>query len=188
MSYMSRILVARSQSNFALSKTVAGHSAIGARNARSRIARSRILVLVMCFVTLYGIVGLRLMQYGLASRVVTSSLGNVAIPASRPEITDRNGEMLATDLDMVSLYAEPRRIVDVDEAVEKLASVVPQLDWQDTYRKLKSQSAFQWLRRQLNSATAGRYSCTGHSWHRFPAGKKTLLSRRFDRGPYPWPR
>ncbi|MQB04445.1 penicillin-binding protein 2 [Agrobacterium tumefaciens] len=149
MSYMSRILAARSQSNFALSKTVAGHSAIGARNARSRIARSRILVLVMCFVTLYGIVGLRLMQYGLASRVVTSSLGNVAIPASRPEITDRNGEMLATDLDMVSLYAEPRRIVDVDEAVEKLASVVPQLDWQDTYRKLKSQSAFQWLRRQL---------------------------------------
>lgn len=149
MSYMSRILVARSQSNFALSKTVAGHSAIGARNARSRIVRSRILVLVMCFVTLYGIVGLRLMQYGLASRVVTSSLGNVAIPASRPEITDRNGEMLATDLDMVSLYAEPRRIVDVDEAVEKLASVVPQLDWQDTYRKLKSQSAFQWLRRQL---------------------------------------
>jgi cell division protein FtsI (penicillin-binding protein 3) len=64
-------------------------------------------------------------------------------------ITDRNGEMLATDLDMVSLYAEPRRIVDADEAVEKLASVVPQLDWQDTYRKLKSQSAFQWLRRQL---------------------------------------
>ncbi|MBO9112642.1 MULTISPECIES: penicillin-binding protein 2 [Rhizobium/Agrobacterium group] len=149
MTYISRIVASRSQSNFELSKPGTARISIGAAKSRTRVTRSRILVLSMCFLALYGIIGVRLMQYGLASPIVTGSHGNVAVPASRPEITDRNGEMLATDLDMVSLYAEPRRIVDADEAIEKLASVVPQLDWQDTYRRLRSQSAFQWLRRQL---------------------------------------
>jgi cell division protein FtsI (penicillin-binding protein 3) len=71
------------------------------------------------------------------------------VVASRPDIVDRNGELLATDLNMLSLYAEPRRIVDADEVIEKLASVLPGIDWSDIHRKLRSPSAFQWLQRQL---------------------------------------
>jgi cell division protein FtsI (penicillin-binding protein 3) len=56
------------------------------------------------------------------------------VVASRPDIVDRNGELLATDLNMVSLYAEPRRIVDADEVIEKLALVLPGIDWSEPPR------------------------------------------------------
>jgi cell division protein FtsI (penicillin-binding protein 3) len=49
----------------------------------------------------------------------------------------------------VSLFAEPHKIVDADEAVERLSTVLKDLDVRDTYRKLSSNSRFQWLRRQL---------------------------------------
>ena len=51
-----------------------------------------------------------------------------AIATARPDILDRNGEMLATDVRAPSLFAEPRRIIDVDEAVELLTAVLPDLD------------------------------------------------------------
>ncbi|RIU97390.1 penicillin-binding protein 2, partial [Klebsiella pneumoniae] len=80
----------------------------------------------------------------------TQTIGNNRpVLASRPDILDRNGEVLATDLDMVSLYAEPRRIVDANEAVEKLNTVIAGLDWAETHRRLRSDSAFQWLKRQI---------------------------------------
>ena len=37
-------------------------------------------------------------------------------------------EVLATDIRTVSLFAEPHRIVDVDEAIEKIRTVLPDLD------------------------------------------------------------
>ena len=69
--------------------------------------------------------------------------------ASRPDIVDRNGEVLATDIKTSSLFAEPRRIVDADEAIEKLATVLPDIEVEQTYHKLKSGAGFVWLRRQL---------------------------------------
>jgi cell division protein FtsI (penicillin-binding protein 3) len=69
--------------------------------------------------------------------------------ASRPDILDRNGEILATDVRTVSLFAEPNKIVDPDEAVELLTSVLPGLDTKTVYKKLTSKSHFQWLERQL---------------------------------------
>jgi cell division protein FtsI (penicillin-binding protein 3) len=149
MAATSRILAFRRKSHFDLVKGAFSTRLIGTGQSRNTETRKRILILMTCFIGVYAVIGVRLVQYGVASPIVPSSLGGGTVPASRPEITDRNGEMLATDIDTVSLYAEPNRIIDADEAVEKLASVIPQLDWQDTYRKLRSKSAFQWLRRQL---------------------------------------
>ncbi len=101
------------------------------------------------FCLAFLVIGARLFQYGLVEPVLTASIGNTNTIASRPDIIDRNGELLATDLDMVSLYADPRRIVDADEVVEKLAAVIRDLDWSETHKKLRSQTAFQWLKRQL---------------------------------------
>jgi cell division protein FtsI (penicillin-binding protein 3) len=98
----------------------------------------------------------RLVYYGLVQPVATGSIdSNVQVVASRPDIVDRNGELLATDLNMVSLFADPRRIVDADEVVEKLAVVIPDLDWSETHKKLRSRTAFQWLRRQLTPKQQG---------------------------------
>jgi cell division protein FtsI (penicillin-binding protein 3) len=123
---------------------------IGTSLSRRKQARRRIGILLAGFAVLYLVLGGRLLQYGLAEPTITASLpADLSGIASRPDILDRNGLLLATDLNMVSLYAEPRRIIDPDEAVEKLATVLCDLDWSDTHRRLNSGSAFQWLRRHL---------------------------------------
>ncbi len=69
----------------------------------------------------------------------------------RPDIIDRNGEVLATDLAVASLYADPRKIYDIDEAVESLTAVVPDLDSKSLRAKLTQPGrAFVWLKRQVS--------------------------------------
>lgn len=69
----------------------------------------------------------------------------------RPDIVDRNGVLLATDVAVASLYADPRKIIDIDEAVEALTAVVPDLDAKTLRAKLTQQGrAFAWLKRQVS--------------------------------------
>src|SRR5690606_28423109 len=111
---------------------------------------NRVGLVIIGFAAFYCVIGGRLVQYGLAEPQVTSSIRPAdRLLASRPDLLDRNGKVLATDIRTVSLYAEPHKIVDADEVIEKLATVLPDLDARSIYRKLSSKSHFQWLRRQL---------------------------------------
>ena len=70
----------------------------------------------------------------------------------RPDIVDRNGVLLATDVAVASLYADPRKIIDVDEAVELLTATVPDLDAKTLRAKLTQPGrAFAWLKRRVSS-------------------------------------
>ncbi|WP_313608823.1 penicillin-binding protein 2 [Rhizobium sp.] len=142
----------KSRAHFIVEGKASPNSKAFAGNAdrRKRDAKQRLAFLIAGFAVMYIAVAARLVQYGIAEPVATGSFNFSAnAVASRPDVLDRNGEVLATDINTVSLYAEPRRIVDADEVVEKLATVLPNLDWGDTHKKLRSASAFQWLRRQL---------------------------------------
>lgn len=111
-------------------------------------ARTRVLLTMGVFLSVYGAIGGRLVYLGLQDP--ETSAGPVSrVTASRPDIVDRNGEVLATDIKTASLFAEPRRIVDADEVIEKLSTVLPDLDAEQTYHKLKSGTGFVWLKRQL---------------------------------------
>ncbi len=122
----------------------------GTRKKSGTQAKSRIIIMMSAFVVVYAVIGGRLVQYGMAQPETVSSIGPPeSMMASRPDLVDRNGEILATDVRTVSLYAEPNKIVDADEAVEMLTSVLPDMDVKGTYKKLTSKSHFQWLRRQL---------------------------------------
>ncbi|MBY5707614.1 peptidoglycan D,D-transpeptidase FtsI family protein [Rhizobium leguminosarum] len=150
MALITRILKLRSRAHFVTERAGSRSTAIqGTRKRRSAETRQRLGVMIAGFTLAFVLISGRLVQYGLADPFVTASMGNPNRVASRPDIVDRNGELLATDLNMVSLYADPRRIVDPDEVVEKLAVVIPNLDWGDTHKKLRSKTSFQWLRRQL---------------------------------------
>lgn len=111
--------------------------------------RSRAGLTLIGFVAIYAVIGGRLVQYGLMSPETTASIGFDQASAARPDIIDRNGEVMATDIKTASLFAEPRRIVDADETIEKISTILPDLDFEETYRKLKSGAGFVWLRREL---------------------------------------
>ena len=68
----------------------------------------------------------------------------------RPDIVDRNGVLLATDVAVASLYADPSKIIDIDEAIELLTATVPDLDAKESRRKLTASKRFAWLKRQVS--------------------------------------
>ncbi|MBO3760860.1 penicillin-binding protein 2 [Ciceribacter sp. L1K23] len=156
MSFLSRIMLLKSQAHFSANSQRVGVSLNtgtfkGTGKRKAELARKRVGLMMAGFVAFYAVIGGRLVQYGYAHpEVVSSILPADRLMASRPDILDRNGEVLATDIRTVSLFAEPHKIVDPDEAVEKLATVLTDLDIKGTYRKLSNpRSHFQWLRRQL---------------------------------------
>ena len=68
----------------------------------------------------------------------------------RPDIVDRNGVLLATDVAVASIFADPSKIIDVDEAIELLTATLPDLDAKDLRRKLSGGKHFAWVKRQVS--------------------------------------
>src|SRR4029450_10701247 len=62
------------------------------------------------------------------SEISVSLTETVGESFARPDIVDRNGRLLATDVEAYSLFADPARILDRDEVVEKLSGIFPDLD------------------------------------------------------------
>jgi cell division protein FtsI (penicillin-binding protein 3) len=76
---------------------------------------------------------------------------------ARPNITDRNGRLLASDIPAPTLDADPSVIVDVDEAVERLTEILSDLDPASLRRDLSDRSRrFVRIRRGLSPNTAQR--------------------------------
>ncbi|KIE04159.1 Peptidoglycan synthetase FtsI [Candidatus Jidaibacter acanthamoeba] len=67
----------------------------------------------------------------------------------RASITDRNGELLATNITTASLYANPRYLINPDEAARKLSEALPSLKYQDLITKFKLNKNFAWVKRHL---------------------------------------
>ncbi len=121
-----------------------------ASGRRNRQAKSRILTLAGILAIAYLAICGKLVYFDSQAAVETANIPPGPVIAWRPDIVDRNGELLATDIRTVSMFAEPFHIVDVDEAVEKLSQVFPDLDKKALYQKLSvRRSHFAWLRRQL---------------------------------------
>ncbi|PWJ89929.1 MULTISPECIES: penicillin-binding protein 2 [Mesorhizobium] len=120
----------------------------GARKATGGKGRTRIVMTMAVFFGIFSTISGRLVYLGFQTPDMSGGPQS-RVTASRPDIVDRNGEVLATDIKTASLFAEPRRIVDADEAIEKLSTVLPDIDYEQTYHKLKSGAGFVWLQRQL---------------------------------------
>lgn len=126
-----------------------GRIVLEGSRGRSGGSHGRVVMAMGVIFAIYAAIGVRLVHLGMAEEPSVNLPSNQA-SASRPDLVDRNGEVLATDIKTASLYAEPRRIVDVDEAIEKLLTVLPDLDYEQAYRRLDSDAGFVWLKRQLS--------------------------------------
>lgn len=73
----------------------------------------------------------------------------------RPDILDRGGRLLATDIEMPSLYADPSLVQSLDETAERLGTVLHDLDQAELRRQLSDRSRrFIWLRRGVSPKLA----------------------------------
>ncbi len=120
---------------------------------RTKIGKSgvRIKLVAAAFASLYIVIGGKLVYLGSKPNPETTRREAVeATSRARPDILDREGRILATDLKINSVFAEPKRIVDKDEAIERLLSVLPELDPKDLRRKIMSRRGFVWVKRGVN--------------------------------------
>jgi cell division protein FtsI (penicillin-binding protein 3) len=114
-------------------------------------AKARLGLAIVAFVGIYGVIALRLVMFAAVSdgHGARRSVAQDAIATSRPDILDRNGMIIATDVKTPSLFAEPRKLIDVDEAVELLTAVMPDLDATEVRERLSSKRGFVWLKREI---------------------------------------
>ncbi|HEY8008491.1 MAG TPA: penicillin-binding protein 2 [Methylocella sp.] len=111
----------------------------------------RIRLAAWIFLAVYGVIAARLIDFGLRldpPQSVKHAAAD-AVAAARPDLLDRNGEILATDVKVMSVFAEPRRIIDKDEAVELLTAVLPGVDARDLRERLGSRKGFVWVKRAI---------------------------------------
>jgi cell division protein FtsI (penicillin-binding protein 3) len=117
---------------------------------RAAKTKARIGLAGLLFAIGYAVIVTRLVMFATMpdSHLVRRG-GSDAVATARPDVLDRNGEILATDVRVPSLYAEPHRIIDVDEAVELLTAAVPDLDAAELRERLSSKRRFVWLKREI---------------------------------------
>lgn len=120
---------------------------------REAKARARVGFTILVFSLVYTVIAARLVMLALSpdSHNANRISGHDAMATARPDILDRRGEILATDIRTPSLFAEPRKIIDVDEAVELLTATLPDLDATELRERLSSKRGFVWLKREITA-------------------------------------
>lgn len=119
---------------------------------RTRLDKStwRIRLVAGGFAVLYLVIGGKLVYLAFKPDPQTlRRAASEAVSRPRPDIIDRNGIVMATDVKIMSVFAEPRRIVDKDEAVELLMSVLPDLNAKELRERLGSRKGFVWVKRAI---------------------------------------
>ena len=121
---------------------------------RAAKARARVGFAILAFAAVYSVIGGRLVMFAIGAdghSTAGRAAAQDAIATARPDIVDRNGEILATDVKAPSLFGEPRRIIDKDEAIELLTATLPDLDTGEVRDRLSSKKGFVWLKREINA-------------------------------------
>ncbi|MEE9375505.1 MAG: penicillin-binding protein 2 [Rhizobiaceae bacterium] len=113
--------------------------------------RDRIVHVMMAITAMFLVIEGRLVFLATQDNINRSAhRGNTStLTAARPRILDRNGQTLALDIEVQSLFAEPKLIDNPDEIYESLITVLPNLDFDIAMKRLKSGHGFVWLQREI---------------------------------------
>ena len=121
------------------------------RGASRQRAEGRLLVLGVMFLAAFSVIGIRMGTLA-HSEVVEprSSVGGSRIVAQRADIADRNGRILATNIETHSLYAQPRQMIDKERVAQELVRIFPDLNEQRLLKDFTGKRKFLWVRKKLS--------------------------------------
>ncbi len=131
------------------------------RGRQGKSARRRVALAMMGFTVAFGTIGGKLLFLGFTAKDQTVTASIAAMSTARPDIVDATGEVLATDIRISSLFAEPFRIPDREDAIRKIMAAMPELSLEHIEKRLLSQSRFVWLKRQITPKQEGEIRALG---------------------------
>ena len=114
-------------------------------------AQLRLVFLALSFFSAFTVIGARMGMLAATEPVEprTASAG-AEITASRADIVDRNGRVLATNMLTHALYAQTRDMVDPPRVARELAAIFPELDEATLLRRFTDGRSFMWVRKVLS--------------------------------------
>ena len=122
------------------------------RNALEQ-AKNRLLITGIIFILGFLVIGFRLVDvmcfHSNQEQILAENRTIRGLKMGRANITDRNGQIIATSVTTSSLYANPKVILDANDAAEKLSRTLPWVKKKETIEKLNSDKGFVWLARHL---------------------------------------
>jgi len=121
------------------------------REASKSRAEWRLKLLVMGVVAAFSVIGVRMGT--LAATEPTEPRAAVRgneIVATRADITDRQGRILATNMLTHSLYVQPHDLVDPHSVAVELERIFPDLDAKALERRFTDGRSFLWIKKILS--------------------------------------
>ena len=121
------------------------------RDAHRQRAEGRLLVLGVAFLCAFAMVSLRMGALAASDPEEPKSAASGAqIVATRADITDRNGRILATNLTTHALYAQPPQLIDPEKAARELAKIFPDLEEDKLLSQFTGKRKFIWIKRRIS--------------------------------------
>lgn len=125
----------------------------GDRKTAIETGRNRLMVAGALFTAAFAVIGVRVVDVSLFSENAepryTRSVTKDEKFTGRADIVDRNGILMATSLSTASLFANPRLVLDPEQAALRLSKALPDINVKTIEKKLRSNRGFVWLRRHL---------------------------------------
>ena len=125
---------------------------VGRHDRYLDLLRTRMMVVMALIVMGFSAIGVRMVYVG--SVPVDEPVSRLLYLAKeapvRGNIYDRDGVLLATTLKVHSVYADPKRMLDVSQALMRLKDVLPDVDMDKLASRLENRKRrFVWVARQL---------------------------------------
>ncbi|MCC6863982.1 MAG: penicillin-binding protein 2 [Rhodobacteraceae bacterium] len=125
------------------------HEAI--RDKSRMRSEGRLLFLGIGFLAVFTTIGARMGLLAATEPIEPRAAATGAeITAQRADITDRNGRILATNMQTYALYAQPKDMVDPVRVSKELAAIFPELDATTLERRLTDGRSFLWIRKVMS--------------------------------------
>jgi cell division protein FtsI/penicillin-binding protein 2 len=124
-------------------------------------SRARALVLLVLATVVAGVIGVRLVWWQVAQADWLAQMANhqlaqeQELPAERGEITDRNGTLLATSVEVQSVFATPPSVDEPRLTATRLSAILD-LPAAELRTKLSSDQAWVWIERRVTPREAQR--------------------------------
>lgn len=141
-------------------------------------ARNRLLITGGLVAASFALICVRLVDVTLLSESEGRSVIRAPLVTehrmSRSDITDRTGQLLATNLKTASLYANPKLITDAHATARRLDEILPDINVAKLTAQLSSDRKFLWIHRHLTPRQQYQVNRLGIPGLEFQAEEKRL--------------